>query len=121
MTEQAPSTNIQAPEKLQAPSSPNRSSAFRGEGKRLWSDRTPEALDKRRRNSRLTCNRLVAYYHVRWMQYSKPWRMRAAARCWTNCSRTTVRRSVNCAGTSTSVSYTHLRAHETRHDLVCRL
>ena len=24
-------------------------------------------------------------------------------------------------GTYTSVSYTHLRAHETRHDLVCRL
>ena len=23
--------------------------------------------------------------------------------------------------TDTSVSYTHLRAHETRHDLVCRL
>src|SRR5659263_784653 len=25
------------------------------------------------------------------------------------------------AGTFTPVSYTHLRAHETRHDLVCRL
>src|SRR5450759_5838914 len=25
------------------------------------------------------------------------------------------------AGTPYSVSYTHLRAHETRHDLVCRL
>ena len=25
------------------------------------------------------------------------------------------------ASTSTPVSYTHLRAHETRHDLVCRL
>src|SRR5450756_1220948 len=25
------------------------------------------------------------------------------------------------AGTKASVSYTHLRAHETRHDLVCRL
>src|SRR5665648_451683 len=24
-------------------------------------------------------------------------------------------------GTPTTVSYTHLRAHETRHDLVCRL
>src|SRR5450759_4243037 len=24
-------------------------------------------------------------------------------------------------GTTTAVSYTHLRAHETRHDLVCRL
>src|SRR5665648_163088 len=27
----------------------------------------------------------------------------------------------NTAGTYTSVSYTHLRAHETRHDIVCRL
>src|SRR5450756_2798568 len=26
-----------------------------------------------------------------------------------------------CRGTSEPVSYTHLRAHETRHDLVCRL
>ena len=25
------------------------------------------------------------------------------------------------AGTTVAVSYTHLRAHETRHDLVCRL
>src|SRR5450759_1122520 len=30
----------------------------------------------------------------------------------------TCRRAVACSGT---VSYTHLRAHETRHDLVCRL
>src|SRR5450756_1632481 len=27
----------------------------------------------------------------------------------------------NGCGKSTPVSYTHLRAHETRHDLVCRL
>src|SRR5450756_437424 len=26
-----------------------------------------------------------------------------------------------CEGSPNSVSYTHLRAHETRHDLVCRL
>src|SRR5450759_2401473 len=30
-------------------------------------------------------------------------------------------RKTNDAGTFASVSYTHLRAHETRHDLVCRL
>src|SRR5665648_1246219 len=29
--------------------------------------------------------------------------------------------TVSCPNPITSVSYTHLRAHETRHDLVCRL
>src|SRR5450759_5743291 len=28
---------------------------------------------------------------------------------------------LRCGMTYTTVSYTHLRAHETRHDLVCRL
>src|SRR5450759_2447087 len=35
------------------------------------------------------------------------------------CSPTPIRRMD--LGSSSTVSYTHLRAHETRHDLVCRL
>src|SRR5659263_548928 len=31
------------------------------------------------------------------------------------------RRMINFATSMIAVSYTHLRAHETRHDLVCRL
>ena len=32
-----------------------------------------------------------------------------------------VAHDMKVSGTIISVSYTHLRAHETRHDLVCRL
>ena len=32
-----------------------------------------------------------------------------------------VTRALQCEAVSKAVSYTHLRAHETRHDLVCRL
>src|SRR5659263_601897 len=35
--------------------------------------------------------------------------------------RTAVRKASQEAGLDKAVSYTHLRAHETRHDLVCRL
>src|SRR5450756_319082 len=47
-----------------------------------------------------------------------------SARCVAASKRSTVRRPGAAAGATTwvwSVSYTHLRAHETRHDLVCRL
>src|SRR5665648_1179119 len=36
-------------------------------------------------------------------------------------SSSVVRKPVKSSAYLTSVSYTHLRAHETRHDLVCRL
>src|SRR5450756_2833696 len=39
---------------------------------------------------------------------------------WT-CSRLLRPASLRCARGLYAVSYTHLRAHETRHDLVCRL
>src|SRR5450756_948699 len=34
---------------------------------------------------------------------------------------TSTRKPISCMSSTCPVSYTHLRAHETRHDLVCRL
>src|SRR5450759_4863055 len=46
----------------------------------------------------------------------------SVGRRWTSCRNGSAASCHRCALTITgSVSYTHLRAHETRHDLVCRL
>src|SRR5450759_3029834 len=49
------------------------------------------------------------------------YRVEAGAAGFSQFKQSGVRLNVNTSTTLNTVSYTHLRAHETRHDLVCRL
>src|SRR5665648_1006200 len=49
------------------------------------------------------------------------WTSSGPASTGTRRPRASPTRSAKCSPSTRSVSYTHLRAHETRHDLVCRL
>src|SRR5450756_2686325 len=69
----------------------------------------PTALTPPRRSSRRLRPQAVTHRRLA---------VRATANQVSDCRQITV---TNLAASDGSVSYTHLRAHETRHDLVCRL